>query len=164
MALSFVQYTGDGATTTFNVTFLYLNKLDVEVTVAGVASPFAWLDSSRISFTSPPPINAVVDIRRATNRTTRNVDFQDGSVLNESTLDADSGQLFHLAQEAFDAADEAIKLTPEGVFDAEGRRLTNLPAPASDNDAVTKAYADGVRKEVHTHYQDVLEKHNTVVI
>ena len=164
MALSFVQYTGDGTTSTFNVTFLYLSQDDVVVNVGGVASPFTWLDSSRIEFTTAPSGGSVVDIRRTTNRTTRNVDFQDGSVLNESTLDADSGQLFHLAQEAFDAADEAIKLTPEGVFDAEGRRVINLPAPTADNDAVTKSYADSVRAESETRYADITSKHTEVII
>ena len=164
MALSFVQYTGDGTTQTFNVTFLYLSQDDVVVNVGGVASPFTWLDSSRIEFTTVPPEGSVVDIRRTTNRTTRNVDFQDGSVLNESTLDADSGQLFHLAQEAFDAADEAIKLTPEGVFDAEGRRVINLPNPTEDNDAVTKSYADGVRADSETRHADITSKHTEVII
>ena len=164
MALSFVQYTGDGTTSTFNVTFLYLSQDDVVVTVGGVANPFTWLDSSRIEFTTAPTLGSVVDIRRTTNRTTRNVDFQDGSVLNESTLDADSGQLFHLAQEAFDAADEAIKLTPEGVFDAEGRRVINLPTPTEENDAVSKSYADGVRADSVTRHEDIISKHTEVII
>lgn len=164
MALSFVQYTGDGTTSTFNVSFLYLSQDDVVVTVDGTASPFTWLDSSRISITTAPSTSSVVDIRRVTNRTSRNVDFQDGSVLNESTLDADSSQVFYIAQEAFDAADEAIKLTPEGIFDAEGRRLTNLPTPTEDNDAVTKGYADGVRSDVLTRQADIVTKHTDVII
>ena len=152
MALSFVQYTGDGTNKVFNVTFLYLSQDNVQVVVDGVASPFTWLDSSRIEFTNAPANGSVVDIRRNTNRTQREVDFQDGSVLTEAALDADSGQIFHLAQEAFDTADNAIKLTASGVFDSEGKRLTNLPNPTADNDAVTKAYADGVRADSETRH------------
>ncbi len=164
MALSFVQYTGDGTNKVFNVTFLYLSQDNVQVVVDGTASPFTWLDSSRIEFTNAPANGSVVDIRRNTNRTQREVDFQDGSVLTEAALDADSGQIFHLAQEAFDAADNTIKLTASGVFDSEGKRLTNLPNPTADNDAVTKAYADSVRADSETRHTDITSKHTEVII
>ena len=164
MALSFVKYTGDGSTSTYVVDFLYLSQDDVTVTVDGEARTFTWLDSSRISIGAPASIGAVVEIRRNTNRITRNVDFQDGAVLLESTLDNDSSQIFHLAQEAFDASDEALKVNAANILDTEGRRLTNLPTPTSDNDAVTKAYADGVRAESETRLADITSKHTDVVI
>ena len=164
MALSFVQYTGDGQTRVFNVTFQYLKQENVEVTIDGNPVNFTWLDTSRVELTTTPLLGQTVEIRRVSDRTQRAVNFQDGSVLNEATLDADSDQLFHLAQEAFDEADNAIKLTSSGTFDAEGRRLINLPNPTADNDAVTKAYADSVRADAEIRHLDITAKHTEVII
>ena len=164
MALSFVQYTGDGSTQVYNVPFHYINQTDIHVTVNGVAATFAWLDSSRVELTNAPAYGDTVEIRRVSQRTERLVNFQDGSVLNESTLDTDSDQLFEMVQEAFDAADEAIKLSSDGTFDAAQNRIKNIPNPVEDTDVVNKAYADGVRADVTTKHADVVIKHNDVVI
>ena len=164
MALSFVQYTGDGTTRVFNVTFQYLNQENIEVKLDGTPVNFTWLDTSRVELSTTPLLGQTVEIRRVSDRTQREVNFQDGSVLNEATLDTDSDQLFHLAQEAFDEADNAIKLTSSGAFDSEGRRLINLPNPTDDNDAVTKAYADGVRADAETRHLDITAKHTEVII
>lgn len=164
MALSFVQYTGDGSTQVYNVPFHYINQTDIHVTVNGAAVTFAWLDSSRVELTNAPASGETVEIRRVSQRTERLVNFQDGSVLNESTLDTDSDQLFEMVQEAFDAADEAIKLSSDGTFDAAQNRIKNIPNPVEDTDAVNKAYADGVRADSETRHLDIVEKHSEVVI
>ena len=113
--------------------------------------------------TDAPAYGKTVEIRRVSQRTERLVNFQDGSVLNESTLDTDSDQLFEMVQEAFDAADEAIKLSSDGTFDAAQNRIKNIPNPVEDTDAVNKAYADGVRDDVTTKHADVVAKHADVV-
>ena len=142
MALSFVQYTGDGVTKVFNVTFQYVHQANVFAKVDGVSVTYAWLDSSRVELTSAPASGAIVEIRRISNRTSRVVDFQDGSVLNEAALDTDSNQLFELAQEAFDITDTSLTLASDATYDADNKRIKNVADPVSAQDAVTKSWAE----------------------
>jgi hypothetical protein len=142
MALSFVTYTGDGSNRIFNLTFTYLQQAEVGVKVNNVAVTFTWLDSSRVQLTTAPASGAVVEVRRTSSRTARVVDFQDGAVLTEAALDADSNQLFNLSQEAFDASDSAVKLDSDNVFTAANKRIKNVADPVNAQDAVTKTWAE----------------------
>jgi hypothetical protein len=142
MALSFVTYTGDGSNRIFNLTFTYLQQSEVGVKVNNVAVTFTWLDSSRVQLTTAPASGAVVEVRRTSSRTARVVDFQDGAVLTEAALDADSNQLFNLSQEAFDASDSAVKLDSDNVFTAANKRIKNVADPVNAQDAVTKTWAE----------------------
>lgn len=104
MALSVVQYTGDGSNRTFLVTFPYLSPDHVTVDIDGSpVTAFTWLNPSILQLTTPPEAGTLVSIKRSTQQGYRLVDFQDGSVLTESLLDQDSNQNFFLAQEALDA-------------------------------------------------------------
>ena len=125
MALSFVTYTGDGSNRIFNVTFQYLLQANVYVKVNNVAVTYTWLDSSRVQLSTAPASGAVVEVRRISNRATRVVDFQDGAVLTEAALDADSNQLFEMTQEAFDASDSAVKLDSDNLFNAANKKSIN---------------------------------------
>ena len=142
MALSFVTYTGDGSNRIFNVTFQYLLQANVYVKVNNVAVTYTWLDSSRVQLTTAPASGAVVEVRRISNRATRVVDFQDGAVLTEAALDADSNQLFEMTQEAFDASDSAVKLDSDNLFNASNKRIKNVADPVNAQDAVTKTWAE----------------------
>jgi hypothetical protein len=142
MALSFVTYTGDGSNRIFNLTFSYLQQSEVGVKVDNVAVTFTWLDSSRVQLTTAPAFGAFVEVRRTSSRTARVVDFQDGSVLNEAALDADSDQLFNLSQEAFDASASTIPLDFNNTFNAGSRLLKSLADPVDAQDAVTKSWAE----------------------
>lgn len=140
MALSFVQYTGDGSTTTFAVPFPYIAQSHIQVKVDGVLktapTDYTFPTTSTLQFPTAPLNGLIVEIRRVTPRIERLVDFQDASTLTEATLDQDSNQNFFVAQEAFDLADSNIKLAPDNTFDAEGLRIKNLGAPKLPTDAV----------------------------
>lgn len=142
MALSFVQYTGDGTNKVFNVTFQYLQQANVFVKVDDVTVTFTFLDSGRVELTNAPASGATVEIRRNSDRTARVVDYQDGAVLTEAALDADSNQIFHLAQEAFDASDNTLQLDFDGLYDATSKRIKNVADPVNAQDAVTKTWAE----------------------
>jgi len=142
MALSFVNYTGNGSNRVFNLTFSYLQPADVSVKVNNVAVTFTFLDSSRIQTSVAPASGAAVTVRRTTTRTARVVDFVDGALLTESALDADSNQLFNLSQEAFDASANALPLVFDQTYDATTKRIKNVADPTSAQDAATKNWVE----------------------
>lgn len=148
MAYSFVQYTGDGATDTFSITFPYIAQAHVEVRVDNVLktqdTDYTFLTASSIQFTAAPANTAVVDIRRNTPKSARIVDFQDAAILTEAALDQDSNQLLYIAQEAFDESSNAIQISTTNKWDAENKSIFNLPTPTSNDEAANKEYVDTV--------------------
>lgn len=144
MALSYVQYYGNGSNRNFSLTFSYLSRDNVSVSVDGVASAFSWLNSTTIQLPTAPANGAVVEVRRTTNRTERVVDFTDGSTIHESDLDNALLQSFYLAQEAFDAAGGTLSILPDGSFGASNRRISLVADPVNPQDAVTKGWVEAV--------------------
>lgn len=54
-----------------------------------------------------------------------------------------------------------FKLTPDGDFDMENKRIRNVLEPIESNDAINKKYLDGyVRKETDDNYFKILSKFN----
>ena len=103
MANSKVQYTADGSTQTFAVTFPFISRSHVSVEVDGVAATFTWNNDSQILISSPTLSGSEkVLLIRSTSRDTRLVDYVDGSNLTETDLDLDSKQAFYMAQESLD--------------------------------------------------------------
>jgi len=103
MANSKVQYTADGSTQTFAVTFPFISRSHVSVEVDGSAATFTWNNDSQIYISSPTLSGGEkVLLVRSTSRDTRLVDYVDGSNLTETDLDLDSKQAFYMAQESLD--------------------------------------------------------------
>ncbi len=104
MANSSVRYVASGDTQEFAVTFPFISRTHVAVTVDGTTAVFTWNNDSLITVSDPADITAdqVVLIKRTTSQSTRLVDYVDGSNLSESDLDTDSKQAFYMAQEALD--------------------------------------------------------------
>jgi hypothetical protein len=128
MAYSYVNYTGDGDLQNFSVPFPYLRKSHVKVYVQGILKSltvhYTWLNLSTVQFNTAPLEGEVVTLMRSTSRGERLVDYQTGSILDDTTLDLDSNQLFYLMQEAFDSlamaenADGAIFTSPASILNA----------------------------------------------
>ena len=145
MANSFVRYTGNGSTDAYAVPFSYRAQADVAVTVDGVAvTAYTWNGAGTvITFTTAPLNLTNIEIRRTTSQTTRLVDYEDGSVLTENTLDTDSNQAFFMGQEAVDdAADKVTLDLTTFQWNAGSKRITNVANPTSDQDAATKHYLE----------------------
>ena len=143
MANSFVQYTGDGATVIYTVTFPFLSRSHVTVRLDGTATTaFTWLSDTQIQFSVAPADDAIIDIRRSSSPTSALVNFSDGARIKESDLDTAFLQTFYLAQEANEGAGGSITLASDGVWDAGARRIKNINVPVNGSDAATKSYVD----------------------
>jgi microcystin-dependent protein len=147
MANSYVNYTGDGATTNFTVTFGYIAQSHVKVYLDGVlqtlTTDYIWLSSTVIQFNTAPAASEAIQFRRETSPTTRLVDYTQPGSLTEEDLDTDSLQAFYLAQEANDIANDSMDLDETATFwDGESKRIGNLAAPVNANDAVRKTDLD----------------------
>jgi hypothetical protein len=147
MSYAINTYTGDGSTLNYSVTFPYIEQAHVVVTLDGVTktlnTDYSFTTSSTITFTIAPSASVVIKFTRSSSRTTRLVDYQDGSTLTEATLDQDGNQSFYMAQEAIDITDNNISLsTATDQWDALNKRITNVANPVNNNDAVNKTYLE----------------------
>lgn len=136
-------YTGDGATTEFDITFNYGSVSTVKATVDGVEAPFTFINSSRIAFDTAPASGAEIRIFRQTNVATAAVDFADGAIIRADDLDAAIGQSRDRAEELGSELDDlygrAIKV-PAGEAAAglvtAASRANKLAAWNGDGDFV----------------------------
>jgi hypothetical protein len=140
MPLSYDQYLGNGSTTTFAVTFPYISRDHVVVSVNGNVVSFTWVNSNLISISPAPASNAVVDVRRNTPKDVRLVDFVDASTLLETDLDLDSLQTLYATQEASDAVEQAMRRASDNTFDAQGIRIKNVANPVNATDAANRQW------------------------
>ena len=138
---SYKDYTGDGSTTTFSITFDYQKEAEISVTVDGIAeSGITFPSSTQVTLTSAPASGALVRIRRTTDLSAREVDFASGSVLTEEDLDNSNIQVFHAAQEAIDTSNDSISLDDDDKWDATSKVIKNVADPVNNNDAVNKQF------------------------
>ena len=148
MAFAIDTYTGNNSTTSFSVTFPYIEQAHVIVTLDGVTktitTDYTFTNASTITFTTPPATNVVIKFTRSSNRTTRLVDYQDGSTLTEATLDQDGNQSFFMAQEAIDVTENSLNKNASELFDADNKRIINVATPTDANDSANKSYVDAV--------------------
>ncbi len=109
-SFSFVSYTGNGTTQTFNVPFQYISQAHVEVYIDGTlrTTGISWDSASTIRLNPAPASGAEVRISRNTPKTVALVDFQDAGILTESSLDLNTRQGLLIVQEAFDEASNVI--------------------------------------------------------
>jgi len=117
-----VTYTGDGSATSYTVSFPFINRTHVVVTVNGVTQTltthYVWLNDSTIQFVTAPPSSQAVVFRRYTPIASRLVDFHDAAILTEADLDLDSVQHLNLAQERADEQDSLALTTVQSVTGA----------------------------------------------
>ena len=146
MSFAIVNYTGNGSTTTYSITFPYITsshvivKIDNVVKTAG--TDYTFPTSSTIQFTTAPANGTSISISRSSSRSTRLVDYQDGATITEAILDQDSNQLFYISQEAFDTADNAMLLDTDNKYNANSKIIKNVLNPVNAQDAVTKNYLE----------------------
>lgn len=145
MAISYQTYTGNGSVTTFPISFDWIYASDVVVTVDGYVKINGTdynIVNKNVVFTTAPTNGTLVKVARSSNLTSRNVDFVNGSRLDESDLDNSAKQLFYLIQEIKDQADAlSTQLTNAAAALIVDGSVTNTKL-ASDS-VTTSKVADG---------------------
>ena len=142
---SFTDHTSNNTVGPYAVSFNYLSEAEVDVTVDGVAktlnTDYTFPSPTTIQFTVAPSNGASIRFQRNTNISAKQVDFQDGSVLTEADLDANTDQLIFALQEAAD--DTAAGIVPLGAnLSASNKQIKNVADPTDAQDAVTKNFLD----------------------
>ena len=129
--LAQVSYTGDGSTTSYSITFPFIDSTHIKAFVNGVESTAFTISSSTLTFTSAPANSAVIRIERQTPTNARLVDFTDGSVLTESDLDRSADQNFFIAQEITDDSASKLGLDTDDKYNANSKVIKNLANPVN---------------------------------
>lgn len=99
MALSYIEYPGDGSQRDFVVTFPYLSRSHVSVEVDETPVEFAWVNNTLVRLSEIPSAGSVVRISRHTPVDQSLVDFVHGGRLAEDDLDTMTRQILYLFQE-----------------------------------------------------------------
>lgn len=99
MPASYQTYTANGSTASFGVPFPYLHRNHVFVGVNGAQVPFTWDNDSSVRPVSVPLAGQTVEVRRFTPTSTPPIDFANGAVLAEDTLDILARYCAYLAEE-----------------------------------------------------------------
>ena len=146
MADTITTYIGNGTQTDFSIPFDYLKKSFIRVTVDGTlltggdygdtSVDYYFLDNTTVRLKVAPASGAEVTIRRYTSATERIVSFEDASILKATDLDTSQLQAFHIAEEARDIINDALVKDPDGNWDAQGNRITNVGDPVDGKDAI----------------------------
>lgn len=140
MYYSRVRYPYEGQTA-FAVPFMYLSKDHVKCYADGVEITPEWMTDFTVSFAGLGTVEEVL-IKRVTPKEELLVNFTDGAILKGANLRTENLQLLFIAQEAIDDALDGIRLTEEGIYVANGKRITQAGDPVDDGDLVTLRYAD----------------------
>lgn len=166
MATSHTLYYGNGVDDVFSVSFSYLDKEFVNVTVDGNTVPFTWLDEGRIKTDNVPPNGSRISINRLTSSEPL-VDFVDGAVLTQGDLDKATQQALHISVEARDntdytltvieeaeqkCTDEATKATTEATKAESFANLANADAQSASLSALNASVSElNAQSAVLTH-------------
>ena len=106
---TYLRYIGDGTTTNFVVPTFDEEYSNLIVTLdKAETTQYSFLNSNTIKLSNAPEEGVVIEVYRQTKSDNRLVDYQNGSILNESELDKDSNQLFYLIQENKGYADRIL--------------------------------------------------------
>ncbi len=143
---------------TFAFPFSYLNANDIKAFVDGIlvfennastntavsgttyTVAFQSAGATTLTFSPDVAVGREVRIQRNTDLTSKAVDFTDGAVLTEVSLDSAVDQVFFAAQEAIDKSNESITEAADGKWDAQSKVIKNLADPVNNTDAVNKQF------------------------
>lgn len=128
MSLSYTTYTGDGSTTDFAIPFGYLEEDHVAVLVDGSPVTFSFHNATTARCASAPANGTTIKVMRTTPIDVEEVEFTGGSTLTSADLERANRQAIYAAQEATDAATDAV-----GAIESDPTSGLPLPVPGAAN-------------------------------
>lgn len=145
MAVVQNTYTGDGVTVLYSLSFPYLDRSDVKVSVNGtIVTNYIFATDTSIQFLAAPGAGASIRIYRDTDNEETKATIFPGSAIKAQDLNANFSQTLYSVQEIAFRALSKFGDTMLGILNMGGFKITNLGTPTSSTDASTKAYVDGV--------------------
>lgn len=153
--LSINEWPSDGAKTEYELSFAggYLSKDDIDLFVYGpdgvqvVTYTFIWVGDNQVSLSSAPPAGYIVRFERNSPYAGPVVDFSDGSVINETTLDVNAKQAIFLAAELRDRYGANVDI---GQIGASLVEMRNLEAQTTANAVSAAASATAASTTINT--------------
>ncbi|WP_087502336.1 phage tail fiber protein [Pseudomonas sp. SID14000] len=147
--LTVYTYPLDGTRTEFPISFEYLARRFVQITLIGPTSRKVLAVTTDYRFVSPTLLKTTIvrggsdgytsiEVRRVTSATDRIVDFTEGSLLRASDLNTSQIQAIHIAEEARDLADYVVSVNGDNTTNAKNRRIVNVAPGVDGTDAVNK--------------------------
>lgn len=128
MSLTFYatnNFTGDGNTTQWNINFAdgYISPSDVRARYVDSTGEFVDIavtsvNANVVTITPPQPDGRVFQIYRDTRKDSPLVDFSDGAILNETSLDTLATQAIMVAAESSDLANSLSVVAYDALYTA----------------------------------------------
>lgn len=147
MAESYNSYVGNGTNRNFDISFNYIAKEHVYVTVDGASVPFTWVNDGRVQTVTAPAAGTMVRVFRRTPDESL-VIFTDTSVFKAANLNLYGRQSVAVAVEARDASGDATLVSTqaldnsiEAIDKADAATLAANAAVLTANSADDKADA-----------------------
>ena len=109
MALSYIEFTGDGGTTYVTIPFDYISTDHIKLYVDDVAIEPLKIEEGVLYMKYPPSLGSKVVVCRETPIDKRLVAFKDTSLLNKQSLDLAFLQMYYIIQEKFE---QALRVEP----------------------------------------------------
>lgn len=151
MALSYIEFYGNGVQTNFSFSSIQLLDDDL-VTIGSQLKIYknsvlltqgvdysVNIVTENIQFGSAPLSTDYIRISRSTKSDERYVDYTNSTNVTAELLNTDALQLFFLAQEAKDVQTDAMVVGPDGKWDGQGRIVGNILPGVAGTDAVSVA-------------------------
>ena len=168
MAITYQDYTGNGSTAAYNITFDFLEAADVKVMVGGVTKTVT-VDYTVNASSSPPVLtftsgsipanNATIRIYRNTDTESARHTYQGGSSIKSSSLNENQKQILYKLNEIgiVTPNDEGLGLTSGSKGDIQVNTASDwyiktqvVEEPMmADNSVSTRMYQDGSIQSVH---------------
>ena len=140
MAVVSNTYTGNGSTTIYSLSFLYLERADVKVTLNGtLTTAFIFVNDSTIQFLSAPAAGVAIKIYRLTDDTSLNNTFFAGTSIKAQDLNDNFLQNLYISQETADFASNQSTAGLQAQITAATNTANNanVTATSAASDAAT---------------------------
>ena len=158
---AFVQYTGDGETTVFPITFAYLDAAHIKAELGTIPESITVINGgASVEFSVAPAIGTTLTIFRETPKVPL-IDFNENSILKEADLDLSLRQSIYVAEESFASNIIAIRKAEEIRDLVEADRLEVVGR--EEHVIEMEANVTSQESNVVTRHEDIIERQTNII-